>query len=261
MRALATGAMLCTALISPCATSVAAAQSEPASKGEVGVLRTEVERLRRELEGVKGELRGLRQLLQRVPPSPAAPSPIVSKVGHAGSPALGRPDAPVTMVEFSDYQCPYCRRFFEQTLPAIKKEYVDTGKLRYVFRDFPLDQIHPQARKAAEAAKCAGEQGRYWEMHDALFRNQDDLTVPKLKEYAAGVPLDAAAFGACLDSGKFAREVERDQEDGAKAGVRGTPAFFVGTTRGADPIDGLLISGALPLNEFRQEIERRLGAK
>ena len=89
----------------------------------------------------------------------------------AGEPSLGKPDAPLTLVEFSDYQCPFCRRFFEQTLPALKSKYIDAGQLRYVFRDFPLDQIHPQARQAAESVHCAAEQGKYWEMHDLLFQS------------------------------------------------------------------------------------------
>lgn len=264
LRSLVAVAVLGVALASPAGLPPAAAQSEPASKGDVGAVRTEVERLRGELEGVKGELRLIRELLlQRAAPpaAPAAPPPVISKVGHAGSAAMGRADAPVTLIEFSDYQCPFCRRFFDQTLPAIKKEYVDTGKVRYVFRDFPLDQIHPQARKAAEAARCAGDQGKYWEMHDLLFQNQRDLAVPKLKEYAAGMKLDAGRFATCLDGAKFGGGVQKDVDEGASVGVRGTPAFFVGRSRGAGPIDGLLISGARPLNDFRQEIERLLREK
>ena len=115
------------------------------------------------------------------------------------SPALGR-DAPVTIVEFSDYQCPFCRRFYATTLPAIKKEYIDAGKVRYVFRDFPLEELHSHARKAAEAAHCAGEQGKYWQMHDALFQNQGTLELPQLAEHARAVGLDSLVFNRCMSS-------------------------------------------------------------
>lgn len=240
------------------------AQSPVSPGGDVGALRGDLEKLKGELEGIRGELRLIRELLlQRAaqPAQPPAPARVVSKVALAGSPSLGRSEAPVTMVEFSDYQCPFCRRYFDATLPAIKKEYVDTGKVRYVFRDFPIDQIHPQARKASEAARCAGDQGKYWEMHDLLFRNQQALQVERLKAHAKGLGLDTAAFDDCLDKGKHGAVVQKSYEDGVAAGVRGTPAFFIGRTRGGDTIEGLLVSGAQPLNAFKQEIERLLAEK
>src|SRR5206468_10780677 len=122
----------------------------------------------------------------------------------ADAPSLGRADAPVTLVEFSDFQCPFCGRFFATTLPALKQDYIDTGKLRYVFRDFPLDQLHPNARNAAAAAHCAGEQGKYWEMHDTLYRNQRTLQVEHLKGFALELSLNGNAFTTCLDGGKYA---------------------------------------------------------
>jgi len=117
-------------------------------------------------------------------PQPIQPGSAAASVSIAGNLIMGKKDAPVTMIEFSDYQCPFCRRFFETTLPTLKAEYVETGKVRYVFRDFPLDQIHPHARKAAEAAHCAGDQGKYWEMHDLLFQNPQALRVESLKTHA-----------------------------------------------------------------------------
>lgn len=239
-------------------------QSEPASRSDVGALKSELERLKGELEGIRGELKLIRELLiQRAAPpaQPAPPARVVSKVAVAGNPTLGKKDAPVTVIEFSDYQCPFCRRFFETTLPALKKDYVDTGKVRYVFRDFPLDQIHPQARKAAEAAHCAADQGKYWEMHDLLFQNQRELPAEKLKDYAQRLGLNGVAFTLCLDAGKHGSRVQKGYDDGVSAGVRGTPAFFVGKTRADDTIEGLLISGARPVNDFRQEIERLLAEK
>ncbi len=168
---------------------------------------------------------------------------------------LGDPDAPVTMVEFSDYQCPFCLRYFQETLPDLKKNYVDTGKVRYVFKDFPIAQIHPQAAKAAEAARCAGEQEGYWEMHDRLFQGQqaewqnNPDAVNVFKSYAKELDLDTAAFDACLDSGKYADAVAANLDEGIRAGVTGTPAFF---------INGEPVSGAQPYAVFEQIINSQL---
>ena len=167
---------------------------------------------------------------------------------------LGDPDAPVTIVDFSDFQCPFSRRHSEQTLPQIIKNYVEMGRVRYVFKDFPLYAIHPQAQKAAEAAECAGEQGQYWLMHDRIFRGQDEWgqqtdPVPVLKGYAAELELDTGQFDACLDSGQFAAEVQADLAEGVAAGVNSTPSFF---------INGRPLIGALLFSEFQRVIEEEL---
>lgn len=220
-------------------------------------IEADLERLKADVEAMKRELAVIREMLSRLA-RPAPRAPTVAEVGVAGRPALGTVEAPVTVVEFSDYQCPFCARFFRTTLPALKAEYVDTGKVRYVFRDFPLDQIHPQARKAAEAARCAGEQGKYWEMHDTLFQNQQALGVGQLKAHARRLALDAAGFDACLDRGRFAGGVQKDLDDGIAAGVRGTPAFVVGRTRSDGMVEGTLVTGAQPVQVFRQVIDRLL---
>ncbi|MCS7039028.1 MAG: DsbA family protein [Anaerolineae bacterium] len=169
-------------------------------------------------------------------------------------PPLGDANAPVLIVEFSDYQCPFCLRHFQQTMPKLREQYIDTGKVRYVFKDFPLDSIHPQARKAAEAANCAGKQGQYWPMHDRLFAEQNrwaenNEAVTVFKQLATELGLDAAAFAACLDGGETAAEIEEDLQEGLLAGVQGTPAFF---------INGRFISGAQPFEVFQQVIEQML---
>ncbi len=161
---------------------------------------------------------------------------------------LGKEDAPVTMVEFSDYECPFCGRHFSETYPQIKKDYIDTGKVKLVFRDFPLS-FHPNAQKAAEAAECAGEQGKYYEMHDKLFSNQQALDVASLKAYAQQIGLKAADFNKCLDDGKMASEISKDASEGASYGVQGTPALF---------INGRLISGAQPYAAFKAAIDAEL---
>jgi protein-disulfide isomerase len=218
------------------------------------------------LEEIKGEIKGLRQDMKamqadlaRKPPAAQRQVPTTANVSIDGDPMLGSADAPLTLVEFSDYQCPFCRRFFDNTLPALKKEFIDTGKLRYVFRDFPLDRIHKQARKAAEAARCAGAQGEYWAMHDLLFKNNGAMAIDDLKRYARLLDgMDGVAFDACLDQGKYAAEVQKGYRDGAAAGVRGTPGFVLGKPTAEGTIQGIFIRGARPASYFRTEIERLL---
>ncbi|MEN9626446.1 MAG: hypothetical protein RL557_774 [archaeon] len=173
------------------------------------------------------------------------------QVSADDDPVLGNADAPVTIVEFSDYQCPFCGRFWSETLPQLKKEYIDTGKAKLVFRDFPLSDIHPDAQKASEAAECArkvGGETAYWKMHDKLFEYQQALSVTDLKKYAKELGL-SASFDSCLDSGEMAAEIAHDQQDGARYGVDGTPAFFV---------NGKPLMGAQPFSAFKQAIDAEL---
>ena len=226
-------------------------------------LRVELAGIRADLEIVKTQLAQVLRLLSQRPAQQqqggaAAPSAQV-RAGVAGAPFLGSSDAPVTVVEFSDYECPFCQRFFATTLPALKKEYIDAGKVRYVFRDYPLDQLHPRARKAAEAAHCAGEQRKFWEMHDVLFQNAKALSPPQLAEHARSIGLDGTKFDECLSSGRHAATVERGLADGAAAGVRGTPAFVIGRTKpGSDVVEGTALRGAQPLETFRRLIDQAL---
>lgn len=200
----------------------------------------------------------------------ATPTPpiVVENVSVDDDPAWGPTDAKVTVVEFSDFQCPYCSRFVSQTYAQLKQQY--EGKIRFVFRDFPLSTIHPWAEKGAEAAGCANEQGKFWEYHDAIFQNQTAITekystaaaaqpadagaglaavVDTLKSTATDLGLDAAAFNQCLDSGTRAQEIQKDYQDGISYGVQGTPAFF---------INGLLVSGAQPFANFKTAIDAAL---
>ena len=167
-------------------------------------------------------------------------------------PSLGDENAPITIIEFSDFQCPFCARFREQTFDQLKTDYIDTGKVRLVYRDFPLSSIHPMAQKGAEASECADEQGKFWEYHDVLFQKQDEWTatgVSKLKEYAGELSLDQSKFDSCLDDGKYEDEVAKDFQDGADSGVQGTPSFF---------INGKQLSGAQPFAAFKQVIDAEL---
>jgi len=169
-------------------------------------------------------------------------------VRDGGDPSQGPKDAPVTIVEFSDFQCPYCARM-APTFKRLHEAYGD--KIRVVFRNFPLT-IHPQASKAAEAAACANDQGKFWEMHDKLFADQQKLQLADLKATAAAIGLDAQAFAECLDSGKHEPTWKADGADGQRYGVSGTPAFFV---------NGRLISGSQPYEAFAQVIDDELQRK
>jgi len=167
---------------------------------------------------------------------------------EAKGPSKGPEKAPITIVEFSDFECPFCGRA-EQTVAEVVRAYPD--KIRLVYRDFPLP-MHPNAPKAAEAAHCAGDQGKYWEMHAKLFANQRALDVKSLKGYAKELNLDQAKFDKCLDSGEKAKVVEENHKAGGELGVTGTPAFFV---------NGMLLSGAQPFESFKDLIDAELAQK
>jgi protein-disulfide isomerase len=164
----------------------------------------------------------------------------------ATDPAVGPASAPVTIVEFSDFQCPFCQRV-EPTLKRLRQTYGD--KLRIVWKDFPLTQIHPQAFKAGEAGHCAGDQGKYWEYHDRLFANQQALQPADLKKHATDLGLDGAAFGSCLDSSKYGERVRDGVSQGTALGVNSTPTVF---------INGRRLSGAQPLEVFVATIDEEL---
>lgn len=183
------------------------------------------------------------------------PSNVKVDVSIDDDPMLGNKRAKVTIVEFSDYQCPFCRSFFEQAYPQIKKEYIDTGKVRLVYRDYPLS-FHAMAAPSAQAAECADDQGKYWEMHDKIFAEQVKLgqgtvqyTNDDLKKWAVQIGLNSGTFNQCFDSGKYKAEVEKDLADGSAAGVTGTPSFF---------INGRLLVGAQPFSAFKALIDEEL---
>ncbi len=175
-----------------------------------------------------------------------APLPFRTEVSVDGAPFKGSATAPVTLVEFTDFHCPFCKQV-QPTLDQLLAKY--DGKVKLVFRDFPIDQLHPQARKAHEAARCANEQGKFWAYHDLLYANAPKASPEALKAYAKEAGLDLPAFEQCLDSGKFQAAVQKDEDEGIRAGVTGTPAFFV---------NGRLLSGAQPLESFARLIEEEL---
>ncbi len=171
---------------------------------------------------------------------------------------LGQADAPITLVEFTDYECPFCARHFTQTYGQIKTEYVDTGKVKIVVRDYPLS-FHPKAMKAAMAAECAGDQDKYFEMHDLLFINQAAWSgladaVPTFKQYAGQIGLDQSTFDACLDTDAHKDEIDKDFADGSASGISGTPGFWVLGPDGQSQ----QISGAYPFETFKAAFDGML---
>jgi protein-disulfide isomerase len=178
-------------------------------------------------------------------PQPAPAQGNISGFDVSGQPAEGSINATTTIIEFSDFQCPFCGQFFSETYPQLKKDYIDTGIAKLVFVNFPLSNIHQYAEKAAEAGMCAYDQGRFWEMHDKMFSNQNTLTVNDLKKYAGDIGLNTTKFNDCLDTGKNQAKVNGNFQAGVSAGVTGTPSFFV---------NGKMITGAQPFSVFQQAI-------
>jgi predicted DsbA family dithiol-disulfide isomerase/Skp family chaperone for outer membrane proteins len=175
--------------------------------------------------------------------------PLRAQIATAGFPTQGPDNAPVTIVEFSDFECPYCGGLFP-TLKQVEKNYPQA--VRIVYRQFPLANLHPHAMKAAEASLCAAEQHKFWEFHDSMFSNQRELSVADLKQRAVDMKLDPKAFNECIDSGRQGAAVQADIQEGAKAGVSGTPALF---------INGRLLTGNQPYSEIKDVIDDELQRK
>ena len=191
--------------------------------------------------------------LPKPPPVPPLPGvrPVIAprvQVEIGDSPVLGSEDAPVTIVEFSDFQCPFCARWYAETKGQLEEQYINTGKVKLVYMHYPLN-FHPEAVPAALASECAYEQGKFWEYHDLIFENPGSLGTASYKRWAGDLGLDQEQFDECYDSGKYDAEVKADLSEGQNAGIRGTPGFLV---------NGRLISGAQPFAVFRDAIEAEL---
>jgi protein-disulfide isomerase len=214
---------------------------------QIAELRADQQTLRLELAEVR-KLLAARQAATGPAPTLAEP------VDISGLPVKGDARAPVTVIELTDYQCPYCRRHAEGAFPQIEREYVKSGKVRYAILDLPL-AMHRYAPKAAEAAHCAAEQGKFWEMHDALFADQGALATEDLRQRAAALGIDTAAFDACLQSGTYAARVADGAAEAARLGVTGTPTFLIGRTAGDKVTDIRVIRGAQPFASFKSGID------
>ncbi len=228
------------------------AQSNNQSE-DIKTLIKEIQEMKASQEAMQKDITAIKERLIPKPPPPFEGADISIQ----GDPVMGSKDARVTLVEFTDYQCPFCGRAFRQTFPPVVAEYVKTGKLRYVIHNFPLTQIHANAFRAAEAARCAQDQGKFWEMHDRLFGDQKALDEKGLEASAKALGLDTQQFQQCLTSGKYKTEIQSEVEAGKKLGVTGTPTFFFGST-GSNPNEVNAtkeIGGAFPYTAFKQAID------
>ena len=218
-------------------------------------LKKQIQALAEAVRAMQKDVQDIKTLMQQ-PRQPQPPQNVVLDLGR--NPVQGAATAKLTLVEFTDYQCPFCSRYVRDTYTQIQKEYVETGKLRYVLMDLPLESIHKSAFKAAEAANCAGDQGKYWEMHRRLFENQK--TLDEWNAHAEAVGLDVAKFEQCVASGSHAAEIRSDISQARAAGVGGTPGFFLAV---AEPASSKVrtvqsLKGALPFDRFKEAIDKLL---
>lgn len=222
----------------------------------------------RQGEAILDELRQIRQLLQKQQGQPAAaaaqpagqakpPANPTLRAVVSNLPSLGQATAPLTMVMYTDYECPFCRRFEKETLPQLRQQYIDSGKLKLVVKDLPL-AMHANAAKAAEANHCAAEQGRYWAYRQPLTALAEPLSVPRLTALAGDTGLDRARFEECLRVGLFAPAVAHSVAEAGRLGIDGTPTFIIGREHDGY-VEGQRLVGAQPLAAFAQKIDALLG--
>ena len=217
---------------------------------------------RQQADQILDELRQIRQLLEKqqlkAPPAQGEQA-ARAKLNLEGFAMRGSKEAPLTIVEFTDYQCPFCQRFHTTAFGDLKKNYIDTGKVRFYSRDMPLD-FHPNAMRAAEAARCASEQGQFWQLHDVMGANPDKLDMNSLVAFAADLKMDVGTFRACVESEKYKNAVQTDVMEAMKIGASGTPTFVVGKST-PDGVDGEIMVGAQPYPMFDQKLKELGSAK
>jgi len=220
----------------------------------------DIQALKQGQQEIQKQLQAIEKLVRTRPEGgPAAPNVKDVVVDLGDNLTKGSPSAKLALLEFTDYQCPFCSRHVKETQPKIEKEFIDTGKLLYAMLDMPLESIHKQAFKAAEASHCAGEQGKFWEMHDRLFENQRSLE--PFAPHATAIGLDVAKFDECMASGRQAEAIRKDMAQAQKVGVTGTPGFLLARTDPSDPkkVRGIsVLRGAQPFDAFKAAIESAL---
>ncbi len=252
---------LSAAFVAGCDVPSPAKQSGGSKAGDIAdqlnQVRDELRQLRQETAAVREAVREIHRAAV-TPPSAALPKPQTAEVVlDADDPVLGSPEAGIAIVEFSDYECPFCVRYHSQTFAQIKERYIDTGKVRYISRDFPLG-FHPNARSASIAANCANEQDKYKVMKDALYAGQRRLGAELYSELATTLGLDTERFSVCMKNVKNDQEIDSDSSYGQSLGVTGTPTFFVGRVERGRLVDAKRIVGAQPFTAFSKVIESYL---
>jgi protein-disulfide isomerase len=211
-------------------------------------------------DAILNELRQIRQALEKQNPGAQAaaaqpPQKVNMSLGNGGY-SLGREDAPLTMVEFVDYQCGFCRRFQADAFVELKKHYIDVGKVRFVSRDLPLE-LHQYSEKAAEAARCAGEQGKFWEMRGLLISTTSDLNQDAVLKDAQALLLDMNSFRTCIDADKYKTEIQKDLADAGSLQISGTPTFVLGKVS-KNTLSGVVLVGAQPYSVYESAIQQAL---
>jgi protein-disulfide isomerase len=242
--------------------SVTVLSSGVFAKGSSAEIEAELQALKEGQEQIQEELEEIKKLLKqgaRAAPGQNVFNPTDIELGEVAY--LGQENAVVTLVEVSDYHCPYCKRHADTVMKQLSESYIDTGKLRFVMREFPIPNLHPRAEAASTAALCAGEQGNYWGMHDALFADQKSRTDEAFQSMAAGLGLDQNRFDDCLVSDRFKAQIKADKTQGQKLGITGTPSFVVGLTDPENPDKVHLtrfIRGAQSFEAFSAAIDELL---
>ena len=234
---------------------LACSQSSAQAPRDADSLRKEIEALKAQQSEMQKSLDEIREFLKAATGGRfGAPSLVNSTFDISGLPARGAAQAPVTLIELSDYHCPFCRRHVQQTQPRLYTELVDKGKLRHVFVHYPIAQLHPDASKSHEAALCASDQGKFWELHSRLF-DAPLKTAEELTGLAQAAGIEPVQFRACLDSGKHAAEVQASVERVVKLNVNGTPMFLLGRSTGNQIKVAKVIEGAQPFETFKLAVE------
>ncbi len=234
-----------------------------ATAQDAATLQNEISDLKEGQKAIQKDLQEIKELLKKTATAGNLPATLPKTMDAAGVLVKGDAKAPVTVIEFTDMQCPFCSRHALNTFPQIDNEYVKSGRVRYVVKDFPLESLHANAFKAAEANYCAAEQGRAWDMHDREMANQQKLTDEDLVGYSDVMGLDAAKFKACLASGKYAAAIRKEMAEGQAAGITGTPSFVLGVS---DPASGHMtpektLSGAVAFSSFKAAIDDLLAKR
>jgi len=231
-----------------------------ALRREIAAMKEQQAAMQRDLQAIKNFLAQVTGAAQQGAQDPPMPGVVGAMLPTEGKPSQGSPTARVTIMEVSDYHCPFCRRQTQQTFPQLSEEYIKTGKVRYLFVDYPIAQLHPTAARAHEAAACAGEQGKYWEMHNSLFANapaKDDAT---LTAQAQAVGVNATAFAACLSGGRYTSQVKASVARMEQLGIGGTPLTLIGLTPAPGQPMKIVsyVYGARPYADFKAALDAAL---
>jgi protein-disulfide isomerase len=233
---------------------------------QMDAVKAQVAALQQQQQLILGTINQIKQMLASqagaAPPAQPAQPTMPASINVAGMPVEGDSGAKVAIVEFTDFQCPVCGKFAAQIYPQLLADYIDTGKIRYIYEDFPLTSMHPHAAPAANAAHCAAEQGKFWQMHDSLYANQDALGQADFTNRAQTLGLNVDQFNACVASGKYDGTVQQSVAYGSSLGVNATPTMFIGTLRA----DGMfvpdhMIRGLYPYEQYKTALDAEFAPK